>query len=537
MSSQAGWLGGIIDWFARNPVAANLLMVILLAGGLYSVFTIKKESQPPIETNFITVIMPFLGSSPEDVEEGILVKIEESIQDIEGIQEIMSTGRRGLGEVQVEVRTGYDVLEVMNEIKNRVDAISTFPDNTEKPIVSRTRVQQQVNLVSVYGDVDERTLKEYAKQVRNEIVTLPGITRAILLGSRPYEISIEVSEFTLEQYGMSLAEVAQALRRGSLDLPAGTIRSDAGDIQLRTKGQAYTGLDFEDILVRTNPDGSRVLLKDVANIRDDFEETGRFSEFNGKPAFTIQVLSVGDQNELDISKTVRDYVADKQASAPAGVALAAWADVTYYLQSRLDMMIKNMMFGALLVFLSLALFLRIKLAWWVMVGLPVAFLGTFILMPVLGITVNLISLFGFILVLGIIVDDAIVIGESAYTNMRAKGHSIDNILEGVHEVALPVTFGVLTTIAAFIPILMISGIMGKFFASIGWVVTLCLVFSLIESKLILPAHLAHMKVRHYGADTRNRPRAVPALFQRGSAYICRQHYMPLLHTASEAGVT
>ena len=528
MSTGEGWYGGIIDWFARNAVAANLLMIILVVGGLYSVLTIKKESQPPVETNFITVTMPFLGSSPEDVEEGILVKIEEAIQDIEGIQEIISTGRRGSGEVQVEVRAGYDVLEVMNEIKNRVDAISTFPENTEKPIVSRTRFQQQVNLVSVYGDVDERTLKEYAKQVRNEIVTLPGITRAELLGSRPYEISIEVSEFTLEQYGMTLAEVAQAVRRGSLDLPAGSIRSDAGDIQLRTKGQAYTGLEFEDILVRTNDDGSRVLLKDIATIRDEFEETGRFSEFNGKPAFSIQVLSVGDQNELDISATVRDYVAAKQASIPSGVSLSAWADVTYYLKSRLDMMIKNLVIGALLVFLSLTLFLRLKLAFWVMVGLPVAFLGTFFLMPLFGITVNLISLFGFILVLGIIVDDAIVIGESAYTNMRAKGHSLDNILEGVHKVAVPATFGVLTTMAAFIPILMISGIMGKFFASIGWVVVLCLVFSLIESKLILPAHLAHMKVKHYGPDTHNRFVRFQRFFSEGLHTFIDNYYMPLL---------
>jgi len=216
----------------------------------------------------------------------------------------------------------------MNEIKSRVDAISTFPDNTEKPIVSRTRFQQQVNLVSVYGDVDERTLKEYAKQVRNEIVSLPGITRAEVLGSRPYEISIEVSEFTLEQYGMTLSEVATAIRRGSLDLPAGSIRSDAGDIQLRTKGQAYVGLDFEDILIRTNPDGSRILLKDVADIKDEFADTGRFSEFNGKQTFTIQVLSVGDQSELEISQIVRDYVADKQANMPSGVGMSAWADVT-----------------------------------------------------------------------------------------------------------------------------------------------------------------------------------------------------------------
>jgi multidrug efflux pump subunit AcrB len=528
VSKQHGPYYAIIEWFARNSVAANLLMMILLLGGLYSVATIKKESQPPFDTNLITVTMPFLGSSPEDVEEGILIKIEEAIQDIEGIEEIISTGRRGSGTVQIEVSSGYDVPEVMTEVKTRIDAISTFPENTENPIVSRNRFQQQVNLVSVYGDVDERTLKEYAKQVRNEIVSLPGITRAEILGSRPYEISIEVSEFTLEQYGMTLDEVALAIRRGSLDLPAGSIRADSGDIQLRTKGQAYTGLDFEDILIRTNPDGSRVLLKDVADIKDDFADTGRFSEFNGKQAFTIRVLSVGDQSELEISQTVRDYVAEKQISIPSGVSLSAWADVTYYLKGRLDMMIKNLVIGALLVFLSLALFLRLKLAFWVMVGLPVAFLGTFFMMPTFGITVNLISLFGFILVLGIVVDDAIVIGESAYTTMRAKGHSVDNILEGVFKVAMPATFGVLTTIAAFIPILMISGMMGKFFESIGWVVTLCLVFSIVESKLILPAHLAHMKVKHYGEETSNRLIRFQRFFSEGLHTFVDNYYSPFL---------
>ncbi len=528
MKTGHGWYYAIIEWFARNAVAANLLMVILLVGGLYSVATIKKESQPPIETNLITVQVPFLGASPEDVEEGVLIKVEESIQDIEGIHEIVSTGRRNSGTVQVEVAADYDVLEVMNEVKNRVDSISTFPENTEKPVVSRTRFQQQVNIVSVFGDVDERTLKEYAKQIRNEIVTLPGITRAELLGSRPYEISIEVSEFTLEQYGMTLAEVAAAVRRGSLDLPAGSIRSDAGDILLRTKGQAYTGLDFEDILVRTNPDGSRVLLKDVAEIKDGFVDTNRFSEYNGKAAFSIRVISVGEQSELNISQTVRDFVADKTASMPSGVSVAAWADVTYYLTGRLDMMVKNLVIGALLVFLSLALFLRLKLAFWVMVGLPVAFLGTFFLMPVFGITLNLISLFGFILVLGIVVDDAIVIGESAYTNMQAKGHSVDNILEGVFKVAMPATFGVLTTIAAFLPILMISGVMGNFFSSIGWVVTLCLVFSIVESKLILPAHLAHMKVKHYGEETHNRLVRFQRFFSEGLHTVVDNYYSPFL---------
>jgi multidrug efflux pump subunit AcrB len=521
----------LIEWFARNSVAANLLMFIVLAGGCYSAFTIKKESQPKIETNFVSVNMPFLGAAPEDVEEGILIKVEEAIQDIEGIKEMVSTARRGSGSVRVEVMTEYDVQDVMNQIKSRVDAISTFPDNTEKPIVSRTTFEQQVLIATVYGDVPERTLKEYAKQVRNQIVTLPGVTRAQILGSRPYEISIEISEYTLQAYDLTLAEVAQAIRRGSLDLPAGTIRSEAGDIQVRTKGQAYVGRDFEDIVVRTNPDGSRVMLKDIADIRDEFADVGRFSEYNGKPAISIQVLSVGTQNELDISAAVREWIEQKQATLPDEIGIAAWADVTYYLKGRLDMMTKNLFFGAILVFLSLALFLRLKLAFWVMVGLPVAFLGTFFLMPTLDVTVNLVSLFGFILVLGIVVDDAIIVGESAYTNMRAKGHSVDNIVEGVMKVAVPATFGVLTTIAAFMPILLVSGISGEFFAAIGWVVILCLVFSIVESKLILPAHLAHMKVRHYEKDTSNRMVRFQRFFSEGLHSFIDRFYVPFLAKA------
>ncbi len=518
----------MIEWFARNSVAANLLMVILLAGGLYTTFTIKKESNPKIETNYITVSMPFLGASPEDVEEGILIKIEEAIQDIEGIEEIISTARRGTGQVRIEVLADYDVLVVMDEVKNRVDAITTFPDNTEKPVIARTSFDQQVMMVSVFGAVPEKTLKEFAKQVRNEIVTLPGVTRANVLGSRPYEVSIEVSEFTLQEYDLTLAEVGLAIRRGSLDLPAGSIRAESGDIQLRTKGQAYVGRDFEDIVIRTNADGTRVLLKDIAAIHDEFADTGSFAEFNGEPAITIQVMSVGKQNELDISEVVRAYVERKQASLPSGIGVQAWADVTYYLKGRLNMMVKNLIYGAVLVFLSLALFLRLKLAFWVMVGLPVAFLGTFLVMPLVGVSVNLISLFGFILVLGIVVDDAIVIGESAYTNFRAKGHSVDNIIEGVFKVAVPATFGVLTTIVAFLPILMVTGVTGKFFAAIGWVVILCLVFSIVESKLILPAHLAHMKVRRYEVETHNVFVRFQRFFSEGLHTVIDQYYAPFL---------
>ena len=518
----------IIEWFARNSVAANLLMMILLVGGLYTAVNIKKESQPRIETNFVTISMPFLGASPEDVEEGILIKIEEAIQDVEGIKEIQSTARRGSGTVRAEILSEYDIAEVMDEIKSRVDAIPTFPDNTEKPVVSRTRFQQRVLILTVYGDVGEQTLKEYAKQTRNDVVALPGVSKAQVLGARDYEISIEVSEHTLQSYDLTLAEVASAIRRGSLDLPAGAIRSAAGDIQVRTKGQAYVGRDFEDIVIRINDDGSRLLLKHIADIRDGFVDVGRFSEFDGKSAVSIEVQSAGLENELEISATVRKWVDERQKNLPEGINVAYWADITYYLQGRLDMMVKNLAFGALLVFLSLSLFLRLKLAFWVMVGLPVAFLGTFLLLPSLGVTINLISLFGFIVVLGIVVDDAIVVGESAYTNMRAKGHSVDNIIEGVHRVAVPAIFGVLTTIAAFLPILLVGGTSGQFLAPIGWVVILCLVFSIVESKLILPAHLAHMKVKHYSEDTHNIFVRFQRFFSEGLHHVVDDYYAPFL---------
>ena len=521
----------LINWFARNAVAANLLMVVLLLGGFYTVLTIKKEMMPQIETNYISVQVPFLGATPADVEEGVIIKIEEAIQDIEGIEEIISTASRNFGSVTIEVNADYDVTDVMDQVKNRVDGISTFPDNTEKPSISRTDFQRQVVMVSVYGDVEERTLKEYAKQVRNDIVLLPGVTRAEVLGARPYEISIEVSEFTLQAYELTLTEVAQAVRRGSLDLSAGAIRSESGDILVRTKGQAYVGRDFENIVIRTNADGTRVLLKDIAEIRDAFVEGDRFSEYNGKPAVTIQVMSVGSQSELDIADTVQAFVKKRSADLPDDVQVAAWADVSYYLEGRLDMMIKNLVLGAALVFLILALFLRLKLAFWVMVGLPIAFMGAFFMLPAVDVTVNMLSLFGFILVLGIVVDDAIVIGESAYTNMRAKGHSVDNIVEGVMQVAVPATFGVLTTIAAFLPILLVTGMSGQFFSAIGWVVILCLTFSLVESKLILPAHLAHMKVKHYDKDTHNPFIRFQRFFSEGLHHFIDNVYAPFLEKA------
>ena len=511
MIQERNWYGSIIAWFAHNPVAANLLMVCLLVGGTYTAITITKEIQPRIETNYITVTVPYRGGTPRDVEQGVLIKIEEAIQDLEGIREITSTAREGSGAVTIEVDLNYDVLEVLDNVKSRVDSIATFPAETERPLYQRNTWSQEVIWVSVFGDVAERTLKEKARQIRDDITALPSVTRAELTGARPYEIAIEVREETLQAFDLTLGEVAQAIRRSSLDLPGGRIQTAGGDILVRTVGQAYVGRDFEEIVIRTKPDGSRVRVRDVATINDGFIDRDWHVNHNGQPAVAIRVLSVGEQNALAVSREVRAYIDQMQQNLPSGVQVDWWADISYYLQGRLEMMAKNLLAGALLVFLILTLFLRLKLAFWVMVGLLIAFMGGVWLLPTVGVTINLVSLFGFLVVLGIVVDDAIIMGESAYTEIREKGHSVESVVNGVNKVAVPATFGVLTTIAAFLPILLVSGIQGQFFAAIGWVVVLCLIMSLVESKLILPAHLAHMRVKKYETDTPNRL----VRFQRG----------------------
>ena len=499
---------GIIAWFARNSVAANLLMIILLVGGLFSTVLINKEVFPSFELNYLQISVAYPGAAPQEIEEGINIKIEEAIQDISGIKKVTSVASEGFGNVTIEVEDGFDAQDILDESKLRIDAISTFPENIEKPNIFRLKPENNVIWVSVYGDMDLHQMKELAKSIREEITALPAVTRAQVTGVRDYEISIELSEDKLREYGLSFAQVAQAVRNSSIDLPGGSIRAEDGDILLRTKGQAYTGDDFAQIVVSTRRDGSRIMLPQVATIRDDFEERLDYTRFNGKPAAIIEVLSVDDQNALDISSQVKSYIEERRATLPANAELDTWGDLTHYLKGRLNMMLSNMFYGALLVFIILALFLDLRLAFWVMMGLPVCFLGAMFIMPLepFSLSINMLTLFAFILVLGIVVDDAIVIGESAYTEIEKHGHSLDNVVKGAQKVAMPATFGVLTTIAAFIPMIMVSGPMAIIWKSIGLVVILCLAFSLVESKLILPAHLAHIKPR--------RPNPNPNMFVR-----------------------
>ena len=540
---------GIIGWFVRNPVAANLLMVAIIGLGWYSAFDLRKQTTPDFDLNYVSVRVPYLGAAPEEVEEGVVIKIEEAIRDTKGIIKLKSTASEGVGSVRAEVEIGVDINEVLNEIKAKVDAISTFPELTEKPVVYKVEAPQGILFVSIYGDIDEYQRKNIAQDIKDELLNYPEIKSINMMGDRDFEISVEVTENTLREYDLTMSEVSQAIRASSIDLPGGRIRSEGGDILLRTKGQVYTGEEFGELVLRTYPDGSRLLLSDIAVIDDGFVESNSWGRFNGKPSLDMEILAAAAENEIETANRVKKYIKERSATLPDGVELEVWGDRSIYLQDRLDMMTKNMAQGALLVFIVLSLFLRMKVAFWAVIGIPISFFGALWLMPLgpFPVTINLISLFGFIMVLGIVVDDAIIIGESIYTKIRADGHNIENVIKGAQKVAVPATFGVLTTIAAFAPMLFVTGFGGPFFKAMSVVVILCLFFSIIESKLILPAHLAHARIDEIDEDVIFSPYASipwykrPArLFQRANRnvqnslnYVIEYKYAPLIKKAVE----
>ena len=523
---------GIIAWFAANSVAANLLMIVIIVAGLITVGTIRQETNPSLELNTIQVRVPYLGAAPQEVEEGVILKIEDAIQDLVGIKKIRSSAVEGSGNVTIEVYPDADLNQLLADVKTRVDAISTFPALTEKPVIYKQEINNPVIMIALYGDLDKFGRKSLGNEIRDELLRMPEVNNVIFHGDRSYEISVEVSEQTLRQYSLTMSEVSQAIKNSAVDMPGGTIKSEGGDILLRTKGQVYTGSEFSQIVLRTFPDGTRLTLGDIANIEDGFVESDRFSRFNGQPNSTLQVVAGSNQNEILTSQVVKDYVKSKRATLPEGVYMQTWIDLPKYLEGSLDRMMGNIINGAILVFVVLSLFLRMKVAFWVMVGLPVCFLGALWLMPTWPVTINTMSLFGFIIVLGIVVDDAIIIGESAYTRIRSHGHTLDNVIEGAHRVAIPATFGVLTTIAAFAPMLFIGGIAGPFFEAMAFVVILCLAFSLVESKLILPAHLVHARIPDVDEDDLFHPQREVSLLERvPRAFLkVQRHVQHGLHT-------
>jgi len=490
---------GLIAWFARNSVAANLLMIFILVGGFFTIQTINKQMFPQVKINWISYAAPYPGAAPQEVEEGITIKIEEALETVQGLKRVITYSNRGYSNGWFEVELDYDPQVVLEEVKSAIDSISSFPDGMERIKVEREKYRQEVMYLSLYGDLTNGELKELGRKIHNEIQQLPMINISELYSGLDYEISIEVSKDKLREYGLSFTDIANAVRSYSRNMSAGQIRAENGYINLRVENQAYRGHEFEQLPVVTLADGTRIILGEIATIVDGFEEGLQYSKFNGQNSVTLFVGAADNQSITAIASIVKNYVEEKAAVLPPGVKLETWVDMTYYLEGRLDMMIDNMKSGAVLVFLMLALFLRVRLAFWVMMGLPVCFLGTLLMMPLefVGVTINVISLFAFILVLGIVVDDAIVMGESAHEEIEEHGHSTDNVIRGVKRVAMPATFGVLTTIAVFLPFLFGEGPSSAFGKAIGSVVILCLIFSLIESKLILPAHLVKMKIKDF----------------------------------------
>jgi len=530
----------VIAWFAENSVAANLLMAVLVVGGLFTLPTIKREIFPEVRVDVVTVTVPYRGAAPEEVEEAICVRVEERIQSVEGIKRLTCTATEGIGVVIAELLFSVDPRQALDDIKVQVDAIDTFPAETEKPIVQQTVMRAQVINVAVSGDADERTLRHLGQRVRDEIVAIPGITHADLANARPYEISIEVAENDLRRHGLTFDQVVDAVRASSIDLPGGSIKTDGGEILLRTKGQAYRGPEFERLVLVSHADGSRIELGDVATVIDGFEDTDQMARFDGRPAVLVQVFRVGDQSALEVADQVRRYVAEAQTRMPQGIELTTWADDSELLRARLDTLTSNARAGFLLVVLVLALFLRLRLAFWVALGIPIAVLGTLWVMPALDVSINLLSLFAFLLVLGILVDDAIIVGENVHTLQETTRDPLRAAIEGAQAVSIPVIFGVLTTVAAFTPLLTIPGAMGKLTASIPLIVVASLVFSLVESQLVLPAHLAHMRLDDGHAGGHDGTRGfhpwlrVQDAVARGLARFVERVYQPLLERALAA---
>lgn len=485
----------MITWFARNGVAANLLMITIIVAGIWSLSSrITLEFFPTIESDRINIRVSLRGATPEDAELSLAIRIEEAIQDLEGVKEYTSRSSEGGTTVSVEIDKSYDVRDILDDIKSRVDAINTFPADAERPVISLARWNPDVISLTIAGDVSEREIRELVEQAREELLQIPGITVVQMEGVRDYEIAIETSQDLMREYDLTLSQIASAISKNSLDLSGGNINTEGGDILLRSKGQAYRRDEFENIVLKTHSNGTLLRLGDIAEVIDGFEEKAIRTRFNGKLAATLDIKRVGNQSIIEIADKAIDYVENKSAQLPENIEIYHWNNRANVIQKRINTLVRNAIQGSVLVIILLSLFLRPSVAFWVFLGIPISFLGAFFMMSLMGVSLNMISLFAFIIVLGIVVDDAIVTGENVYKHLQHAESGLEAAITGTKEVAVPVTFGVLTTVAAFIPLAFMAGNRGLIYAQIPLVIIPVLMFSLIESKLILPAHLKHIKV-------------------------------------------
>ncbi len=521
----------MIAWFAKNHVAANLLMITILMVGILSVKTrIPLEVFPEFESEVISITVSLRGATPEDVEQGVAIRIEEAVQDLEGIEKITSKSVEGSASVAIEAESGFSARELLADIKSRVGAINTFPVDAENPIIALQQRKREVLSVTIASIYSEKEIKEFAEQVRDDLLRLPEVTQVSLDAVRDYEITIAVEQNKLREFGLTLSDIASAINASSVDMSAGNIRTDGGDILVRTKGQAYRKDEFDNIVIKTHTDGNIIKLADVAELTDGFEENPLRARFNGQQAALIEVYRIGNQSAITVADAVKDYIEKRQQDLPEGYSLSYWDDDSQVVKARLNTLISNAFQGGFLVLLLLTLFLRPSIAFWVSVGIPISFMGAFIVMPFFGISLNVMSLFGFILVLGIVVDDAIVTGENVYRHLQTSETGEQAAIRGTQEVATPVTFGILTTVAAFLPLAYIEGHRGNMFAQIPVIVIPVLIFSLIESKFVLPSHLKHLKLRKEKAK-QSKFSVWQQKFADGFERGILKYYQPLLEKA------
>ncbi|PLW84128.1 AcrB/AcrD/AcrF family protein [Kineobactrum sediminis] len=522
-------MGGPVRWFIHNPIAANLLMIFLLIGGLLGVSALDKQFFPEFEINRVSVAMSYPGAGPGEVEEQICVRIEEAIHDLSGIKEIRSTAREGMGTVVVEAESGYDMQRLTADIKTRVDAINTFPVDAERPVVTELAFRHHMAAVSLAGNLDEQDLKRLGEQLRDDLASQPEVSVVELATPRPYEVSVEVSEYTLRRYGLGFTDVVTAIRSSSLNLPAGAIKDAGGDIRLQTRGQAYDRYEFGQIPVVTRRDGTQILLRDVATIVDGFEDVDVRTRFNDKPSHTLHVFVTSNPNTLATSEVVHAWVEETRTRLPPGVELAVWRDSSVPFKARVDTLLKNGIGGLALVFLVLVLFLRPRLAMWVCTGIGVAFVGTLFVLQYTGVSLNMISLFAFLLILGIVVDDAIIVGESIHSQQAAGHRGAAGALAGTQAVIKPVMYAVVSTMIFFVPMLFMPGDMAQAAMAIPIVVIIALALSLVECLLILPPHLAHMPpVKPSRFALLRKLETVRLRFADGMTRFGRERYRPFL---------
>jgi len=482
----------LLESFARNTVFANILLLLIFFAGFLATKMMVRESFPEFSIDKIVITVPYPGADPEEVEEGINQKIEEALESIEGIDSYTTKSKENSASVVIDIKDGYDTADVLDKVRSHVNAISTLPIDAEKPIIREIVKKQVVMLLALSGDLSEKQLKQWGERIKDEVKLMPLISQVEAYGTREYEIGIEISEEKLRRYGLSFDQVASVVRKSSINLAGGTLRTVGEEIRIRTVGRKYTGEELSEIVVLARPGGEIITLGRIAEIRDGFTEDPVFATIDNKPAMFVQIAKTEEEDAIKISNAVQAFVAEKEKILPPGVHISVFYDTTDSLRARISLLTRNGIIGLCLVFFMLWLFLDLRLSFWAGLGIPISIAGAMFILWSIDATINMISLFGLIMVLGIVVDDAIVVGEAIYVHRKRGESPLDAAVNGVSEVAMPVFAAVTTTIVAFIPLSYVGGTMGKFVAILPMVVISCLLISLVESLFLLPAHLSHL---------------------------------------------